>query len=300
MSDQRVWWQSFAVRGVAWRNGLDWAIENVPFYGLPFLIFFWTFFFFFFARTARRATVHHLGIILPASGRLANYFRAFRVFSNFAWTLTETTSYKLNKSPFPCEVEGAEFLEGLIKEKGAIVLTAHMGSYDLGAALFTEKFQRSLRMVRAPEPDKLAAQHLDLALEQTAAGAVRVAYSGEGAALSFDLLNALRSGEIVSMQGDRASDNVASAPVRLFGRTVSLPNGPFVLGLIAPAPIYPLFVVRAGYRTYKIIVCAPILCPRSQGSRDDDIRVAMQSWSQVLEALIREHWGQWYAFSRIL
>jgi lauroyl/myristoyl acyltransferase len=300
MNESRVRWQSFAVHGVAWRKGLDWAIENVPFYCLPLLIFFWTLFFFLFAGSARRAVVYHLAIILPGSRSIANYFRAFRVFSNFAWTLAETATYKLNKASFSCDVEGAEFLDGLIEGRGAIVLTAHMGSYDLGAALFTEKFQRSIRMVRAPEPDKLAAQHVDLALERTAAGAVKVAYSGEGAALSFDLLNALRSGEIVSMQGDRALHNVASAPVRLFGRTVSLPNGPFVLGLIAPAPIYPLFVVRAGYRKYKIVVRAPLLCARSRESRDDDIRLAMQDWSQVLERLIREHWGQWYAFSRIL
>jgi hypothetical protein len=34
--------QDFAVRGVAWRRGLDWAIENIPFWLHPFLIFFWT------------------------------------------------------------------------------------------------------------------------------------------------------------------------------------------------------------------------------------------------------------------
>jgi lauroyl/myristoyl acyltransferase len=300
MSDQRPRWQSFAVRGVAWRNGLDWAIENVPFYFLPFLVLFWTLFFFLFAWRARRSTVYHLGIILSGSGRLGNYFRAFRIFSNFAWTLTETASYKLNKAPFLCDVEGAEFLDALIRGKGAIVLTAHMGSYDLGAALFTEKFQRSIRMVRAPEPDKLAAQHVDLALEQAAAGAVKIAYSGDGAALSFDLLNALRQGEIVSIKGDRALDNVVSAQAELFKRTVLLPSGPFILGLIAPAPIYPLFVVRTGYRKYRIIVREPLACARSGKSRQDDINATMQSWTHVLEAVIGEHWDQWYAFTRIL
>jgi len=300
MSEESAWRQRFAVQSVAWRNGLDWAVENVPFYCLPFLIFFWTLFFFVFARKARQAVVHHLAIILPRSIRLANHFRAFRTFSNFAWTLTETASYKLNKTAFTCAVEGAEFLDGLVEARGAIVLTAHMGSYDLGAALFTEKFQRSIRMVRAPEPDKLAAEHVDLALEQAGAGAVKVAYSGEGAGVSFELLNALREGEIVSMQGDRAFGTLASAPVELFGRAVSLPNGPFVLGLVTEAPIYPLFVVRTGYRRYKIIVREPVACRRGQESREETVTAAMQRWAGVLQTLIEEHWDQWYAFSRIL
>jgi lauroyl/myristoyl acyltransferase len=298
MSNVPAWWQSFAVRGLAWRRGLDWAIENVPFYFHPFLVFFWSLFFFFFAGTAREAVVSHLRVILPGSLRITNYLRAFRTFRNFAWTLAETASYKMNQASFLCEVEGEEFLDRLIGAKGAIVLTAHMGSYDLGAALFTEKFRREIRMVRAPEPDKLTAQHVDLALEQVGAGAVKVDYSTDGATLSFDLLNALRNQEIVSIQGDRVLDHVASAPAELFGRKVSLPSGPFILSLVAPAPIYPLFVVRAGYRKYKIIVREPIVCARTERSREDDIAAPMTRWSRVLEGLIKEHWSQWYAFTR--
>ena len=216
MNDSGAWWRNLAVRGVSWRKGLDWAIANVPFYLHPFLIFFWTIFFFLFAGTARKTVVAHLAIVLPGSSRLANYFRAFRTFCNFAWTLAETANHKLNQVEFSCEVTGANFLEELLRAKGAIILTAHMGSYDLGAALFAKNFQREIRMVRAPEPDKLTAQHVDLALQQTGAGALKVGYSGDGTALSLDLLNALRSGEIISIQGDRVMDNLASAPANPF------------------------------------------------------------------------------------
>ena len=293
-------WKNLAVRGVLWRRGLDWAVRNVPSYLHPFLVVFWTTFFFFFAGTARKTVASHLAIILPGSSRLANYFRALRVFYNFAWTLAETANYKLNQIEFSFDVTGNEFLQNLIDAKSAIILTAHMGSYDLGAALFTKKFSRPIRMVRAPEPDKLTAEHVDLALQQTGSGALKIGYSTEGAALSFDLLNALRNGEIISIQGDRALENVASSPVALFGRKVPLPTGPFVLALVAGAPIYPLFVVRSGYRKYRIIVCEPIACTRSGQSREDDVASAMEQWSRVLEEIIRQHWNQWYAFEPIL
>ena len=64
--------------------------------------------------------------------------------------------------------------------KRAIILTAHMGNYELGAGLFIEKFKRKIRMARAPEPDDLSAQHLNLSLERSSGGAVKVDYSTEG------------------------------------------------------------------------------------------------------------------------
>jgi flavin-dependent dehydrogenase len=69
---------------------------------------------------------------------------------NFAWTITESAHYKLNRKDFAYEIVGSEFLEQLAAAKGAIVLTAHMGSYDLGAALFAQKFNREIRWCARP------------------------------------------------------------------------------------------------------------------------------------------------------
>src|SRR5438067_11865169 len=233
MNESHRWTQRFAVEAVIWRRYVDWTILNVPFYFHPLLIFFSTLLFFFFAAAARRTVCGHFAIILRGSSRRANYLRTFQTFYNFAWTLTDAAVHRLLKSPFTYEFEGEKLLNELASSKGAIVLTAHMGNYDLGAALFAEKFQREIRLVRAPEPDALAAQHVDLALQQSSAGAVKVGYSSDGTSLAFDLLNALRNGVISSIQGDRVTGEVSRAPVKFFNREVSLPNGPFVLSFVS-------------------------------------------------------------------
>jgi lauroyl/myristoyl acyltransferase len=296
MSKVQDWARRFAVRGVFWRQYLDWALANVPVYFLPLLIWFWTIFFFFFAAPARRAILSNLSVILPGSSLFVNCFRAWRTMYNFAWTLTEGSHYKLNKSHFSYEVEGADALEGLAAAKGAIVLTAHMGNYDLGAALFAEKFKREIRMVRAPEPDRHTARHLNKSLEETGSGSVRVDYTKGSNWLSFDLLHALRNNEIVSIQGDRVVGQVAPLRGKLFGRDVNLPVGPFILSQVAEVPIFPLFIVRSGYRRYKIIARQPIICERSGRGREEDIAAALQQWSAALEDVIGLHWDQWYAF----
>ena len=114
-------------------------------------------------------------------------------------------------------------------------------------------------MVRAPEPHRETAHHLAESLEKTGAGGVRVDYTSDTTALSFDLLHALRENEIVSIQGDRVVGDAAHSLTQLFGHDVLLPSGPFILAQIAEAPIFPLFMVRLGYRRYKIIVREPIV-----------------------------------------
>jgi lauroyl/myristoyl acyltransferase len=299
MNERRNWPRDLAVHGVFWRECLDWAILHTPSFLHRFLIFISTLFFFFFAAPARRTTLRHLAIILPGSWRIANYLRVFRIFQNFGWALADAAVHRLLRRPFTCELSGDKFLRELAASKGGIVLTAHMGNYDLGAAMFAETFDREMRMVRAPEPDAITAQHLDRWIEQAGAGAVKVDYNTEGMLLSFDLLSALRRGEIISIQGDRVIGEVAKSPVTLFGRTVLLPTGPFVLALVSEAPIYPLFVIRSGYRRYKIVAHEPIICVRSSESRDAVVAAAMQRWSGVLEDAISGYWPQWFAFTPV-
>jgi lauroyl/myristoyl acyltransferase len=289
---------SFAVRGVFWRHYLDWAVVNLPFYFYPVPLVFFTIFFFFFAAPARRAIVANLAVVLPGSSRAMNYLRAFRTIYNFAWTISEAAIARLLKEEFSYEIIGAEWLEELGAAPGAIVLTAHMGSYDLGAALFAEKFHREIRVVRAPEPDQRTAQHLSTSFEKAGAGAVKVDYNTAGALLSFDLLKALRDGEIVSIQGDRAEGQVAQVTAQLFGRDAPLPNGPFVLGLVARVPIYPLFIARTGCRSYRIIVREPIRL-EATGDREQDIARGVCQWCAVLQEIIASHWQQWFAFTPI-
>jgi lauroyl/myristoyl acyltransferase len=296
---ERHWWHGLAVHGVFWRKFVDWSVRNLPAALHPPLIWIATLLFFFIAAPARKAVLQNLRLIRPRSWRVMNYLRVLRVFTNFGWSLTDTAAYRISKARFRYELERARFLDQLAAAKGGIVLTAHMGNYDLGAALFAEKFNRQIRMVRAPEPDALAAQHVDLALQQSSSGAVKVGYSDDGTSLAFDLLNALRNGEIISIQGDRVVGGVGRAAVKFFNRQVSLPNGPFVLSFVSEMPIYPLFIARTGFRKYKIIAREPIVCFRGSGSRDEVIADAMRNWARVLEEIVECHWQQWFAFTAL-
>ena len=286
----------FAVKSVFWRKVIDWSVAHIPAVFHRPVIWCAAFAFFFVADRGRKALLENLRVVRPKSWRPANWLRVIRVFTNFGWSLADTAAYRILKARIRYELEGQRFLDQLVSAKNAIVLTAHMGSYDLAAGLFAQKFHRQVRMVRSPERDALAAQYVDAGLQESSGGAVAVGYSSDGTALAFDLLNALRNGEIISMQGDRVAGDVARAHVKFFKREILLPNGPFVLSLVSEAPIYPLFIVRTGYRKYKILAREPIVCAGTAVSRDEIIAEAMKRWAAVLEEIVHHYWPQWFAF----
>ena len=283
----------FLVRGVFWRQFLRWAVLNVPPWIEPSIIAFWSASFLLWT-TGRRNVMRNLSAILPGSTALANFFRCYRVFWNFAWTLSDTGRFREMRVIPEWELEGREHLEALQSGGGAILLTAHMGSYDLGAHLFAEVSGRRIVMVRAPEVDPQTRQFE----EQRLPDEIEIQFNTDGGALALDLLHAVREGAIVAIQGDRMAGTISGLPATLFGKPVRLPAGPFALAMTARVPIYPIFVVRRGWRRYLLRAAKPIEIVRSR-DRDADFAAAARLWTATLEQVIRDAWQQWFMFEEL-
>ena len=134
----RPFWQRFLVRGVFWRQFLRWAVLNVPLFVEPIVHAAWSLFFLLWG-PGRRGVMRNLTAIKPGSGRLANFVRTYRVFWNYAWTITDNVRFKELRVIPDWEFAGHEHFEAMERApSGAILLTAHMGSYDLGAQVFAE------------------------------------------------------------------------------------------------------------------------------------------------------------------
>lgn len=279
-----------------WRNLLRHGVLNLPIWLEPFVIACCTLFFLFWG-PGRRGVMQNLRAIKPGSTALVNFFRTYRVFWNFAWTITDNVRFAESRTIPDWEFEGAEFFEQLLAlETGAIVMTAHMGSYDLGAHLFSETTSRRIVMVRAPENDPQTQQFEEQMHERTRAGGLRIDFNTGASALALDLLDAVREGHFVAIQGDRVTPGIASVRGTLFGKSIDLPSGPFALAMAARVPIFPLFVIRMGRRNYRILTCPPIHVERRSRKRDDDLEKAVGVWTAQLETVIAGAWHQWFSF----
>lgn len=285
--------QRFQVKGVFWRQFLRWAVLNIPLSIEPAVIAWWSLFFLLWG-PGRRGVMHNLGAIKPGSWAITNFARTLRVFWNYAWTITDNIRFKEQRVVPEFSFAGREHFEPLLHTSGgAIILTAHMGSYDLGAHLFAASTTRKIVMIRAPEVDPQTRQYEEAKVGKTSEDGLSVGFNTTGD-LAFDLLEAVQRGDLVAIQGDRVTSGIATTPVTLFGRGANVPTGPFALAMAARVPIYPMFVVRKGLRSYTLITGEPITVERVGRSRD--FAPAIAKWIAQLEQVIGEHWFQWFAF----
>jgi len=250
----------------------------------------------------RRAVQANLRAILPGSSPAANCLRAWRVFWNFACTMTDAGRVRAGLRDIAWEIEGADHFRQLAELRGgAILLTAHMGNYDIAAPTFAGKFKRKLNAVRAPERDPDLHAFYQQKADRQGTDSYAVRYNAPGSMLGVDLAQMLVRGEVVALQGDRVMGEVAPAQAEVCGERIALPAGPHVLALATRAPIFPLFVVRTGWRRYRIIALPPLPAPARQRGvpKSEAIAQSVDAWADVLTALLRDHWDQWLEFDAV-
>ena len=290
------WRRRFLAHGVFWRQLARFAARSLPVWMEPPVMAFWSAAFLLWG-SARRSVMRNLSAIRPGATSIANFFRALRVFWNFAWTITDNMRFSELRTLPDWEFVGFEYFERLRSEPGgAIILTAHMGSYDLAAQVFAEMTSRRVYMVRAPETDPQTQEFERGQMQRTGRDDVTVEFNTKTSDLALDLLAAIQRGELIAIQGDRVTPGIAAFPARLFGKSIEIPSGPFALAMAARVPIYPLFVIRAGRRRYRLHTCAPIVVQRTTARRDDDLRIAVDAWARQLETIVDAGWYQWFAF----
>ena len=287
------WRHRFLVRGVFWRQFLRWASINAPPWIEPGVIAFWALFFLLWG-PGRRGVMRNLRAVKPGSTAVANFFRCYRVFWNYAWTIADATGFKECRTIPDWEFEGWERFEAMQARGGAILLTAHMGSYDLGAQLFAERSGNRIVMVRAHERDPETQAYEEKRKPED----VKIEFNVKASDLAIDLLHAVREGSIIAVQGDRVAGDIADLKSTLFGKPARFPAGPFALAMSSRAPIYPVFIVRTGRRRYRVVTYPPIEVEPSR-DRQAAFTQALDAWRAVLEEVIRTWWFSWFQFDEI-
>jgi predicted LPLAT superfamily acyltransferase len=287
--------RGFLVHGVFWRQLLRWGVLNLPLWVEPTVLATWSMVFLLWG-PGRRGVMSNLKAILPGSTTLGNFFRCYRVFWNYSNVIADNIRFKELRVGPDWEFTGSEYFDELqSREDGAIILTAHMGSYDLGAQLFAEISRRPMVMVRAPETDPDTRRYEEELHGRTVADTLKVDFSTRASALALDLLHALQRGEIIAIQGDRVTPGISTLPGTFFGKRTLFPSGPFALAMTARVPVYPLFIVRLGRRRYRLVVGKPFDVQRRR-DRSESFERAMAEWTRELESVVRRSWFQWFAF----
>jgi lauroyl/myristoyl acyltransferase len=108
--------------------------------------------------------------------------------------------------------------------------------------------------------------------------------------VSLGLMAALRRGDAVALQGDRALGNRGDIALPFFARPAPFPVGPFRLASASAAPIVPAFCTLDAAHRYTVTIMKPLVV------KPGDEEEALRAWVGVLEGIVRARPTQWFNF----
>lgn len=170
------------------------------------------------------------------------------------------------------------------KRKGVIVLTGHLGNWELGAAMLA-LFGYPTNVVSIRWRGKAMAEFY---MRRRKRKGLKVIYIED----VRSMLKVLKRGEILALLGDKVYSG-EGAKVEFFGKKVRFPLGAFQLAYLTQAPILIAFAVREKGRI-KVYFEKPIYIRNKE-----EIKQGLFFYVKVLEKYIQKYPSQWCAYEKI-
>ena len=169
--------------------------------------------------------------------------------------------------------------------KGVIILTAHIGNWELLAASFGVMGYHGAVVGRRIYYEK----YNQLVVKLRESVRVRTLYR-DGS--PKDILKVLKANQILGMLADQDVDSIEGVFVDFFGQTAYTPVAPVKLAMAAETVIVPGFVIREGDH-YRLILEEPITPEITQGNKQEAVQKYTERWSAIVEKYIRKYPEQW-------
>jgi KDO2-lipid IV(A) lauroyltransferase len=246
-----------------------------------------------FAEKDRAIVTENLKAIFPGKSDQEIAKIRQQVFRNFAKYLVDFFRFEKIDSGYikkNIRIKDIRYYdEALTNGKGAVVLTAHLGNWELGGAVIS-LLGYPFWAVALPHKDK---RINDFFNHQRESKNLHVIPLGRAVRTCLKLL---KENKFVALVGDR--DFTESGVItEFFGRPAVFPEGPAAFALQTGAPIIPGFMLRNKDDSFTLQFEKPVEF-KATGNKEKDIAELVRSYTVIFEDYIRRYPGQWFMFRR--
>ncbi len=191
-------------------------------------------------------------------------------------------------------LHGKEEILALLGEgKGMIIMTAHVGCWQVGMSALGFLRTPVSMLIRKEEGDvdRHYYEHAGMA------SPYRIIDPGGWLGGALEMMEVLGRGEVLCVMGDRVPGGArGTVAVDFLGRPASFPYGPYKVAAAAAAPIAVLFSWKTGPASYELGLAGIIRVPPGIGRRARDYAPFAASYASMLERFTREHPYQFFNF----
>lgn len=248
----------------------------------------------------RNAVWENLKVIFPDKSNKEIRGIRRRMFRNFAKYLADFFRFpKVDKEYIRdnVKIENIHYFDQALKRgKGVIVITAHLGNWELGGGVIALSGYPFWVVALSHENQKVN----EFFISQRQSKGIQVIPLGSAAR---QCLNLLKENKMVALVGDRDFTE-KGIKVDFFGRETFLPLGPAFLSMKTQSSIVMGFMLRNPDDTFTLTIHKPIELnineqnTQNQQNKEEYLLKIIDSYKGVIEDYIREYPDQWYMFRR--
>jgi predicted LPLAT superfamily acyltransferase len=245
-----------------------------------------------FAPAARRASRAYLRRVL---GRWALWGDGFRHVFSFASTIHDRI-YLLNDrfDVFDIQVHGGEaLLESVRSQPGALLVGAHLGSFEVLRAMGRGRQGLKVAMMMYAQN----ARKINATLAAINPKAMQDIISLGRMESMLEARDKLDQGYLVGLLADRSLGDDATHEVAFLGSPAAFPLGPWRMAAMLKRPVFLMAGLYLGGNRYELhFVPLADFSRVERGGRDAAIREAVQRYADSLADLCRKAPYNWFNF----
>jgi len=246
-----------------------------------------------FAFRDRRFVKGNLRVIFPEKSNSELRRISRRVFRNFAKYLADFFRFeKLNRQYIDknIKLENLHYFDAaLSRGKGVIVLTAHLGNWELGGVVIAQ-LGYPFWVVALPHKIKKVNDFFDA---QRNRKGVKVIALGKAVR---SCISELRNNQMIALAGDRNFSG-KGITIDFFGKPMHFPEGPAALSFMTGACIVPGFMLRNPDDSFTLRIEKAVEFSPT-GDKTKDLAQLVMIYKEIFEDYIRKYPEQWYIFRR--
>ncbi|WP_456439634.1 LpxL/LpxP family acyltransferase [Psychroserpens sp.] len=259
--------------------------------GLPsayFVLYFVAAYFCFFAKDSTESAYYYFRKRLHYS-RFKSISSIYKSYFVFGQTIIDKIAISSGlKSKFTYDFDGIERIKDVLKKKkGGILISAHLGNFEIAEHFFGELEQKdSISLLTTDIEHTAIKNYLDTVTKKSN---IKLILIKEDLSHIFEINAALTRNEIVCITGDRYIKGSKYLKQELLGKEAKFPAGPFLIGSRLNVPVLFVYVLKESRKHYHLYA-------RSSQVKDKDANALLKDYTQSLEWMLKKYPLQWFNY----
>jgi predicted LPLAT superfamily acyltransferase len=195
------------------------------------------------------------------------------------------------KNNFSFNFDGEENLQKIAAlKKGGILLSAHIGNWDVAGYLF-KRLETPVNIVLYDGEDEQIKQYLE---GVTGKKSVNIIVIKKDLSHIYAISDALNKNELICMHADRFLEGNKTVTTDFLGEPARFPVGPFLLASTFKVPVSYVFAVKENKLHYHLF--ASEIKDYSEISRNELIKQMLVDYAAEMEKKVKQYPEQWFNY----